>query len=145
MTRRFCIRSLSCAFRAGSGAIQLTYPVLMFVTLWRTISVRVRSDAVLVFTPAAREQESDSRPSMLSRFRESWREDFSLFTWANRGRWETAQASDGRTQREGDWFRIGFEPVFVDYTKRGVWFLLVQLVEVRVGWACLSCGRFPDV
>lgn len=68
---------------------------------------------------------------MLSRFRTSWREDYSLFSWADKGQWETVETKEERVQREGDWFRIGFEPVFVDYTKRGTLFLVATLVEVR--------------
>ena len=37
---------------------------------------------------------------------------------------------DREVRRAGDWFRIGFAPVFVDYTKRGTWFIVILLVEV---------------
>ena len=66
----------------------------------------------------------------LSRFKSSWTEDYSLFSWADKGKWETVQMADREVSREGDWFRIGFEPVFVDYTKRGTWFVVISLVEV---------------
>ena len=39
--------------------------------------------------------------------------------------------------RQGDWFRIGFEPVFVDYTKHGTWFIVISLVEVGGAVWCL--------
>ena len=65
-----------------------------------------------------------------SRFKSSWSEDYSLFSWADKGQWETVKTENRQLSREGDWFRIGFEPVFVDYTKRGTWFVMVSLVEV---------------
>lgn len=77
---------------------------------------------------------------MLNRFRSSWREDHSLFSWADRGQWETVPTMDGSVQREGDWFRIGFEPVFVDYTKRGSWFVLETLMEVCLRF-CVGSGE----
>lgn len=67
-------------------------------------------------------------------------EDYSLFSWADRGQWETVQTENREIIREGDWFRIGFEPLFVDYTKRGTWFIVISLVEV--GWCsgASTCG-----
>lgn len=36
------------------------------------------------------------------------------------------------TQRKlGDWFRIGFEPLFADFTQSGSWFAVYALLEVR--------------
>lgn len=111
----------------------------MFVTLWRTISVRVQPDVLLVFNAT---EEDDRRGGVFSRFRTSWCEDYSLFSWADKGQWETAQTAEGQARRDGNWFRIGFEPVFVDYTKIGTWFLLLQLVEVgRLSFSCVEDGR----
>lgn len=126
---------------------QILYPGLMFFMLWRTVLVRVRSDALLVFTPVPEEERSGT---IFARFQRSFKADQSLFSWADKGQWETAETGDERAQREGDCFRIGFEPVFVDFTKRGVWYLLISLVEVRVclemfarGYQCLLglCAR----
>lgn len=113
-------------------SIQILYPVLMFVMIWRTISVRIQPDVLLVFTPVSSEYDDGNQTSLFSRIRESWREDRSLFSWADTGHWRTAPTADGDWKRDGDWFRIGFEPLFVDYNKRGTWFMLVQLLEVRV-------------
>lgn len=66
----------------------------------------------------------------MSRFKSSWTEDYSLFSWADKGQWETVQTENRQLSREGDRFRIGFEPVFVDYTKRGTCFVMISLVEV---------------
>lgn len=67
----------------------------------------------------------------LSRFTSSLAEGNGLFSWADKGQWETVETENRRVSREGDWFRIGFEPIFVDYTKRGTWFIVILLIEVR--------------
>lgn len=67
----------------------------------------------------------------MSRFTSSLTESNSLFAWADKGQWETVETENRRISREGDWFRIGFEPIFVDYTKLGTWFIVISLVEVR--------------
>lgn len=106
----------------------------MFATVWRTIQVRVRPDILLIFRPFAPGEASGEQPTrgFLSRFRTSWAENYSLFSWADRGQWETVDTAVIDLKRQADWFRIGFEPVFVDYTKRGAWFMLFNLTEVRV-------------
>lgn len=112
----------------------MLYPVLMLTTVWRTILVRVRPNVLLVFNSYADDGVDPSSPNdnhtFISRFKSSWKEDHSLFSWADKGQWETAPTGDRQTSREGDWFRIGFEPVFVDYTKSGTWFVVISLVEV---------------
>lgn len=113
--------------------LQLLYPLLMFVTVWRTIRVRVYPNVLLIFREFTSEETGGGERGVLSRVRNSWRNDYSLFSWADKGQWETVETRDGKVQRDGDWFRIGFEPVFVDYTKRGTWFFLAQLIEVCVG------------
>ena len=51
---------------------------------------------------------------------------------ADTGQWETVRiVGDEQLQSEWNWFRIGFEPMFTDYTKSGTWFVLVSLFEVR--------------
>lgn len=104
----------------------------MFVIVWRTVSVRVRPNDLLVFAPiadGANGNAPNSGRGFLSKFKTSWNENYSLFSWADKGRWETVQSVDPQAVREGDWFRIGFEPVFVDYTKSGTWFAMFCFVE----------------
>lgn len=111
----------------------------MFIAIVRTIVVRVRPDSLVVFTPhdsdnAGEDVEggvsSASKPSFFSKVKASCREDHSLFAWADKGTWETAETADEETRREAEWFRIGFEPLFVDFTKAGAWFVAYSLVEV---------------
>lgn len=56
----------------------------------------------------------------------------SLLSLFDKGAWETVMVGDDQSEkvREWDWFRIGFEPMFVDYTASGTWFVSVLLVEV---------------
>lgn len=113
----------------------------MFILLWRTIHVRVRSNDLLIFSPLPHgEITAGGIRGVLSRFRSSWREDYSLLSWADKGQWETVQTTDGHAQREENWFRIGFEPVFVDYTKRGSYFVLATLIEVCLDYCAGRSG-----
>lgn len=66
-------------------------------------------------------------------------EDYSLFSWADKGQWETVQTPGRYVSRDGDWFRIGFEPIFVDFTKRGSWFIVISLLSVSC--ACTICPQ----
>lgn len=128
--------------------LQVVYPILLVILCCRTFFVRVMPDALIFFKPSAEAEDStgDSAPSFLSRVRTGLREDHSLFAWANRGAWHTVDTDDREIQREGDQFRIGFEPLFVDFEKATAWFMVYSLVEVRnvftatyctVGWAML--------
>ena len=44
--------------------------------------------------------------------------------------WHTVETADEEQWREGNWFRIGFEPLFVDFTKSGTWFVIFSLFKV---------------
>lgn len=107
----------------------------------------MRSDALIVFNPKrdADDPAADSTPSVFSKAASSLKNDHSFFTWADKGQWETVQATDENTKREATWFRIGFEPLFADFTKAGSWFIVYTLVEVREGdarlVACLLSGN----
>lgn len=51
--------------------------------------------------------------------------------WAKKGVWRTAATEDVTERRLGDWFRIGFEPMFADFTQSGSWFAVYAVLEVR--------------
>lgn len=111
----------------------------MFVMVCRTIIVRVLPDALIVFEPNTdnpidpedgRDDDQQQR-SLFSRVKAGWKESHSLFAWADTGEWVTAERADQEARREGDSFRIGFEPIFVDYTKTGSWFMAFSLLQVR--------------
>lgn len=106
----------------------------MFVAIWRIVSVRVRPDVVLSFKRYGTDDGADifsledGRSSSFSTVRSTWKSDNGVFSWADKGRWETIQQRPD--SEEADWFRIGFEPVFSAYTKQGVYFVVISLFEV---------------
>lgn len=105
----------------------------MVMTVWRTFRVRVHPGDFLIFKPYAGADNSSTAsdsPGFFSKLKTSVLEDQSLLSWADKGQWETGSATDVQAVREGDWFRIGFEPMFVDFTRPGTWFALLSLIEV---------------
>ncbi|CAN0570525.1 unnamed protein product, partial [Laminaria digitata] len=75
------------------------------------------------------------------------KESRSLIAWADAGQWMTVErvhresrpeddwfqiTVDEGARREGDRFRIGFEPLFVDFTKAGSWFMVYSLVQSAI-------------
>lgn len=113
----------------------MLYPVIMVMAVWRVIKLRIHPDAVLVFIYYDHESDADTAicsPGVLSKCKTSLVNQDGLFSWADRGRWEAAGSEDSQTVRERNWFRIGFEPIFVDFTKPGTWYILISLVQVGV-------------
>lgn len=134
--------SLSSPFVPGCF-LQLLYPVIMVVMVTRTFLVKVRPDDSVVFRPYADDDggvHGDTRNSQRSllastrnfgaNVRTSLNENDSMFAWADKGQWESVETADNKHKRERDWFRIGFEPIFVDFTKNGSWFVVYSLLEV---------------
>eukprot|EP00903_Cladosiphon_okamuranus_P018718 g17231.t1 len=111
------------------------YPMLMLTMTARTHRVRVRSDALIVFNPKRGDPAANSTRSVFSKVASSLKKDHSLFAWADKGQWETVNTTEEDTKREATWFRIGFEPLFADFTKAGSWFIVYTLAE----WAVLAC------
>lgn len=114
---------------AFQSILQVLYPLLMVVMVSRTVILRVMSDALIEFRyfPSG----YGNKCSWLSKVRKGWEEEGSLLSWANRGRWQTVETADETRRRKGNWFRIGFEPLFVDFIKSGTVFVVVSLFEVR--------------
>lgn len=134
------------SFRRGSA--QFFYPVLMVAGVLRTYFVRVRPKTLIVFNPNTTDHDTSAgggaegaasapRPGFFSRVKAGLAKDHSLFAWANKGEWETADTGDEDIQREGQWFRIGFEPLFVDFTQSGAWFVAFTLVEL-IALGCIG-------
>ncbi|CBJ33896.1 hypothetical protein Esi_0679_0001 [Ectocarpus siliculosus] len=120
---------------------KVLYPVLMFAMVTRTHRVRVRSDALIVFVSNENRVTSTGKKEFFSKLLAGSRNDLSLFTWADKGQWETVQTSDVNARRDADWFRIGFEPLFADFTQAGSWFILYTLMEIQPGWQVAKPGR----
>lgn len=114
----------------------------MLVMVIRTFWVKIRPDTNLVFKTHPEDDENNggnerSKGGLLRSTRSfganvhvSLKEKHSMFAWANKGQWESAKTPDGTSKRQRDWFRIGFEPIFVDFTKNGSWFVVYTLSEV---------------
>lgn len=48
------------------------------------------------------------------------------------------ETADETRRRKGNWFRIGFEPLFVDFIKSGTVFVVVSLFEVRASYLAVK-------
>ena len=107
---------------------QALYPILMIAGIFRTTLLRVWSGVVVEFRRLPNEDSTDG--GVISRSITGWRQNKSLFSWADKGRWHTVETSDEGLRRERNWFRIGFEPTFVDFTQSGTWFTVMFLLEV---------------
>lgn len=118
----------------------------MFAAVWRIIVVRVHPDVVLSFKRYGSEGNAnstnspDGRNSFVSTFCGAWKNGSGVFSWADKGQWETIQHR--QHSEKANWFRVGFQPVFSAYTKRGVWFVVISLFEVgQLSWqGVLSCS-----
>lgn len=97
--------------------------------VWRTVLLRIRPTTLIVFTPNV-VQANRPRGNIISRCLSSFRDDGGVFRGADKGKWETAETTDEASSREANWFRIGFEPLFADFTQSGAWFVVIFLVEV---------------
>lgn len=117
---------------------QLLFPVLMTLVIVRAIYLRVCPNEYIIFCSSGGvgiNHDAASVGSMrtfFSRLRISWSVDRKLFAWADKGQWKTDQAQSLQARQEGDRFRKGFEPVFVDFTKFGTLFVVLFLVEVSL-------------
>lgn len=50
-----------------------------------------------------------------------------MFEWADKGAWRCSQSEDD--DFDGRKFRIGFEPLFVDFTKEGAVYIVFLLFK----------------
>lgn len=109
------------------------YPLLMFVAVWHTLRKWIHPGVSVVFTTNASAGDGSVTvsPGFFSKLKTSIVDDRSMLSWADKGAWETGAAADSQAVQGRDWFRIGFEPMFVDYTKSGTWFILFSMIEVR--------------
>lgn len=138
---------------------QLLYPVLMFVMVCRTIALRVRSEALIAFEPTIYpdnpDNGGDGTRGFVSKVIASTKESGSLISWADSGQWVTVERvyqesrprddwsenpTDEGAWREGHRFRMGFEPLFVDFTQAGSWFMAYFLVQVQTQAYKISRG-----
>ncbi|CAM9352767.1 unnamed protein product, partial [Hapterophycus canaliculatus] len=117
----------------------ILFPILMIVMAFLTFHLRVRPDALIVFNARSPEDGNGAGASLISKVCTGVKEDQSMFAWADTGAWETAESTKerGYSEAEADQFRIGFEPLFIDFTKMGSWFMIFCLLEVAL-MACVG-------
>ena len=108
----------------------MLYPVHVVFVISRTVFTQVLSDSLIDFRYFPKIYSQGS--SWLSKVWKGWEKDRSFLSWANLGQWQTVETTDETRRRQGNWFRIGFEPLFVDFTKAGAVFVIVSLLEVRL-------------
>lgn len=102
----------------------------------RTVFSKVKPDDHIAFKPCADDVgrtgglRDRSAASFGSKVKTSLLSNHSMFGWADKGQWESVDTPGSEGKSERDWFRIGFEPIFVDFTKNGSWFMIYTLVEV---------------
>ncbi|CAN0236712.1 unnamed protein product, partial [Ectocarpus sp. 8 AP-2014] len=82
--------SSSTVFYAAVATLVL-YPLLMVAMVARTHRVRVRSDALIVFTSNETDERSTGKPTLYSKMITGLKKDSSLFAWADKGQWKTVQ------------------------------------------------------
>ncbi|CAM9909350.1 unnamed protein product [Ectocarpus fasciculatus] len=114
----------------------MTFPVLMTINILCTFFGKIRPKDHIVFVPNeddAVEAESGLYASVRgfgSKVRDGLKESYSMFAWADKGGWESVDTPNEEDRRAKDWFRIGFEPIFVDFTGAGAWFAVYALIEL---------------
>ena len=100
----------------------------MLAGICRTITIRLRSKETVQFREILPDDDVGSLALSSTAVPSETR---SLFSRADKGTWHTALATDEIVRGERNCFRIGFEPLFVDFTHSGVWFSVLFLVKVR--------------
>eukprot|EP00752_Nemacystus_decipiens_P006426 g5789.t1 len=112
----------------------VAYPVFMVGMVCRVVISRVRPAGGGMTFAATKEDDYYATRGrrcrrFFSRVLKGLKEEQSMFAWANKGEWRTAPTDDMAELRLGDWFRIGFEPLFADFTQSGSWFAVYALLE----------------
>lgn len=68
-----------------------------------------------------------TKNDIISGFRDGWRNGRSVFEWADKGAWRCSTSEE--LDFDGRKFRIGFEPLFVDFTKEGAVYIIFLLFK----------------
>ena len=110
----------------------------------RTIIARVGPDDLITFESSDLVDGIDEdKRSYFSCVKTGLKESGSFFAWADKGQWTTTERVPQDTRKEGDSFRIGFEPIFLDYSYDGSWLLAFVLAQVRRLETTQSNWRHP--
>eukprot|EP00903_Cladosiphon_okamuranus_P021845 g20085.t1 len=121
------------------GACALfVFPIVMIFYVGRIVWSRVKpQEGPVTFEmdpDAATGEEEEERQKrrcwcakVCRGFRDGWRNGHSVFDWAEKGAWKCS--ADEKVDFEGRKFRIGFEPLFVDFTQEGAVYITFLLFK----------------
>ncbi|CAM9630710.1 unnamed protein product [Pylaiella littoralis] len=104
------------------------FPLLMLIYVNRIVWSRVRpSTSPLRFEPDPDYNKGCFLFKACAGTCKAWRTGTSMLAWADKGRW--LSKNDEEVDFDSRKFRIGFEPLFVDYTQKGTLYLTYLLFE----------------
>ncbi|CAM9448605.1 unnamed protein product [Scytosiphon promiscuus] len=106
----------------------VVFPVLMLFYVSRIVWGRVRPDhSPLRFEPNPNAKKGCFLLRACGGMCSAWRDGSSMFAWADKGQW--ISKNDEEVDIDSRKFRIGFEPLFVDYTQKGALYVSFVLFE----------------
>ncbi|CAN0071117.1 unnamed protein product, partial [Ectocarpus sp. 12 AP-2014] len=106
----------------------IVFPVLMFIYVSRIVWSRVRPDnSPLRYEPNPNAGKGCFLFKACGGFCKAWTSGSSMFEWADKGQWASKNNED--VDLDSRKFRIGFEPLFVDYTQKGTLYVTFLLFE----------------
>ncbi|CAN0375480.1 unnamed protein product, partial [Hapterophycus canaliculatus] len=133
---------------------QFVFPIIMIFYVGRIVWSRVKpTEGPVTFEEsltarARRGGDVEGAPrkrcwciNLCQGFRDGWRNGESVFEWADKGAWRCRE--DEKVDFEGRKFRIGFEPLFVDFTQTGaiyVTFLLFKWFALGIVAGVIGLG-----
>ncbi|CAM9933272.1 unnamed protein product, partial [Sphacelaria rigidula] len=127
------------------GFAMFIFPIMMIVWVSRIVLSRIRPQYGPVDYEHRWANESERPKVRVVNFFKGvghgWRTGDSVFSWADQGAWKCRTRED--EDLDGRKFRIGFEPLFVDFTKRGA----VYIVFMMFKWFVLGIvsGEIIDI
>ncbi|CAN0182406.1 unnamed protein product [Ectocarpus sp. 13 AM-2016] len=100
----------------------------MFIYVSRIVWSRVRPDnSPLRYEPNPNAGKGCFLFKACGGFCKAWTSGSSMFEWADKGQWASKNNED--VDLDSRKFRIGFEPLFVDYTQKGTLYVTFLLFE----------------
>ncbi|CAM9696266.1 unnamed protein product, partial [Ectocarpus sp. 4 AP-2014] len=106
----------------------IVFPVLMFIYVSRIVWSRMRPDhSPLRYEPNPNAGKGCFLIKACGGFCKAWTSGSSMFEWAEKGQWASKNNED--VDLDSRKFRIGFEPLFVDYTQKGTLYVTFLLFE----------------
>ncbi|CAM9124958.1 unnamed protein product [Chrysoparadoxa australica] len=105
----------------------LVFPVLMIVCTAKTLYTWIHGTKDLVYTPYPPRQGSCWR-RLCDALKGGWGSGNSMLSWFDKGHWE-ARPREGKLGVNVASFRVGFEPLFKDFTQGGAFYMVLLLMR----------------